>query len=203
MAIPGPVARVTISGQLQTFEIWATSFWVTGYDTDSASLETLITTSGAWPDFLDSLAASMSTGDVIERVKVTHYSGAGMPDNTAQYDFVQGGTVGSPVNPKFTACVMTLRSLTLTRRGRGRMYLPATGVAVDTLGAFNATRVDDLVDKTAALLGVYSLLGGQAVVCSQTDGTNFAIESVDADYVPDVQRRRKNKQTTLRHSASL
>lgn len=74
---------------------------------------------------------------------------------------------------------------------------------MDANGLFTTTVVNPAVDNLALLLAVYQLDPLNPVVVSQTNSTSYPLVSVDADLVPDIQRRRANQLTSTRHSATI
>lgn len=107
-----------------------------------------------------------------------------------------GGTTG----PAQCACTLTLR--TGIRRSWGRTYLPVGG-PVGTNGRFSTTLVDNVVAFAKTLRdGAASddfLMG----VLSVARSSFLGVETLEADDVPDVVRRRRFKHTTYRKLTAI
>lgn len=82
------------------------------------------------------------------------------------------------------------------------MYWPGTGLSTNN-GLFNGTAVNAVVDNLASWFNVFSTAAFPVVVLSQTGSSTAVVTAVDADLVPDTMRRRRNKLTSTRHSATV
>jgi hypothetical protein len=101
--------------------------------------------------------------------------------------------------------VLTLRTANATRSGRGRIYLPFVAqTLVAATGMLPSTNVNNLVDTFALWISEQITLGTNVpVVVSQSQSVVRTIVAVDADLVPDTQRRRRNKLTSARHTHTV
>jgi len=201
MAIPAGITRVQLSGHLASSERWVSSFWVTGRtaaDASDASAAAIVA-SPVFTVLMGVLRAIMATDDGVDDLDLYFYSGG---TGAAAHGHATVIVTGSSANlhPKQIAAVMTMRTAVGTRRTRGRMYLPATAAPMAPGGLFNNAQIDSIVDKLTDWLAQLKAAGSIPVVLSKTSGTTQPITSVDADYVPDTQRRRRNKLTSARHS---
>jgi hypothetical protein len=198
------VVRIVLGGHLPGGEVFQTSWWY--QDTSAPAVD-------------DSTAAAMAAGTetvaFLNAAKALINGSAGY-DTLDQYGYdslpgpatSHGHAALSSVGSSSLACpnqvsvVMTLRSATAGRQGRGRMYLPANGATMASLGLLATTQVDACVDTLAAWLGSFTS-GVTPAIVSRTGAQTHPIISVDADYVADTQRRRTNKLISARHSASV
>lgn len=204
MAIPAGVTRVTISGHIVGGEHWATSFWV---NTPAAPLAgdagaEAIAGSATATLFRSKLLQLMAVGDGVDDLDVYTYTGGTAASDHGHASFPGNGG-GTDPNPKQTSFVITLRTGSPGRSKRGRMYLPYTGGSVDAAGHMDSALVDSTVDALANWFDVLRDAGSPAVVVSQTTTSRALVTGLDADYLPDTQRRRRNKLTSARHSTPL
>lgn len=204
MGIPAGLTRLTLSGALSTGEIWASSWWETGRtpaDCDDVAAAAIVG-AASFTILSASARALMSTTDTLGALDLYHYTG-GSGATTHGHATIGSAGTGANNHPKQIAAVMTLRTALATRSGRGRMYFPATGVTVAGTGLMNAAAVDSLVDALRSVFTVHVAGGFPPVVLSQTTSSSQPIKTIDADYVPDTQRRRRNRLTSTRHSATV
>jgi hypothetical protein len=97
-------------------------------------------------------------------------------------------------HPKETSIVVSLRTSLPGRSGRGRFYLPATGVAMSQLGLISgSTTVDDLGDAFEDFCN--ALQADDYILCvpSFTKSVTTAVSHYVIDNKPDTQRRRMDK----------
>lgn len=221
MAIPDGVTKVVYSGSLAgTLERWAFSLYFTGYTNGGANDLVLSDWDTGAPNtqFRDAFLAMMATADSFTQLDSYFYTG-GVAVNHQTLVVSHAGTgAGTGLLPKQCAVALTLRTAVSTRRTRGRIYLPCTDIPISgSTGLALSTTINNAVDKLANMLDSHKIAGlNQPVVVSQglsvhrdgspnTTWTPFTttITSVDADYVVDTQRRRRNKLTSARHSAAV
>lgn len=107
---------------------------------------------------------------------------------------------GSGPHPAYTSCCATLLTDAAGRSRRGRAYLPATAMAVNTSHQFASTDVDALANALAALtsgLNLVSIGGpwGNAPVWVRSEklGVAHTVQRIRIDNNPDTQRRREDK----------
>lgn len=110
----------------------------------------------------------------------------------------------STVHPLQTSIVLSLRTTDSTARGKGRLYWPALGIALDSSTArFGSLGVDNfLTAMNAYLAGVETAIEGVGgmttaalAVWSRSTPKVSPVVSLRAGNVPDVQRRRRDKVT--------
>lgn len=201
MGIPDDAGQWVVSGTSGSSETWAFGWWIHDPTHDNgANLDA----STAWPIFRDYLLGCMETDQVIRQYDYRRYSG-GVPVAHVQWPVTHAGTDSGGALPLQVACVLTLRSATLNRQGRGRLFLPTCAFSMMSGSdhQFSSTKVNNLVDKFADVLSDFQGGGYDPVVVSRVGSAMHTITSVDADTVPDTQRRRRAQQTSGRHSASV
>lgn len=208
MAIPDGVTKLTVSGTLASgVERFAFSLYFTGYpqypasgyfDANGLDLST------SWVAFRDKVLALNRPDMAITAYDVYYYMGGVAVSHQSAVVNHPGITNGTNM-PLQMACVLTLRSALSTRSGRGRIYLPATAQPLQTANyLMTAAPVNACVDALATWFTfIKSVSPLAAVVVSQTHSNTQPIVSVDANLVPDTQRRRANRLTSSRHSANV
>lgn len=107
---------------------------------------------------------------------------------------------GAATKPAQTAAVYSIRTNTPGGSGRGRLYWPALGAAIDTTLRFNAGPQDSALDdmKTyllamrSALATNFPTIGFDLAVRSRTTRQTPHAVRIQCGNVPDVQRRRRD-----------
>lgn len=101
---------------------------------------------------------------------------------------------GSSWHPKQTSIVVSLRSSVPGRSGRGRFYLPATGVAINDGGTFGTNSdIDNLATTAQTMFNALYAIPVQPCVASFTKAQALELAYIEIDNVPDTQRRRRDK----------
>lgn len=201
MAIPDDAGHYVVSGTSPGGEGFAFGWWV--HDV-SHSFGANLDLSTAWGTFRTALNARMTTQQSITQYDYYRYA-SGVVSYHDQSSVAHAGTGTSGQLPLQVACVLTTRTATLSRRGRGRLYLPTSDFSMmsGSGNLFSSTVVNTLVDDFAAYLTSIATGSDHPVVVSRAGSVMEVITSVDADYVPDTQRRRRGKLTSARHSHSV
>lgn len=157
------------------------------------------------------LRAFMSDAYALTGFKLSAVNGSTHRE-TAQAAVTFGGPVagsGDPVQaPEIAACVSwNLESA--NRNNRGRIFWPGVGRGVNANMRYSSADCtnlkDGMIEFLQQLAGAIepgpgsnngSPTGGafQAIVVSKVKGTAVAIQTVSVGDVPDVQRRRRNKE---------
>jgi hypothetical protein len=197
--------RVTISGLFIGQQDWSTGldFLVIGtggvgqadLDTWLASVRTDLTT---WVTATNGLGTLLSPHGTITDLRAYLRPSPGAPATVVSHIGGIGVTgTGTLQNTPQAAIVATLLSSNPSRKGRGRMYLPAWGTLPASTDAHLGT-VTPLQVSTplAAFIGHCNghALAANAVGCA-TATTQDIITSVRVDNVYDTQRRRRDKVT--------
>lgn len=157
------------------------------------------------------LRAFMSSAYALTGFKLSAVSGTTFRE-TAQAAVTLGGPVagsGTPVQaPEIAACVSWNLEQS-NRRNRGRIYWPGVGRAVNSDMRYSSADTQSLNDgMNEFILQLTGAIGGAqqggtgdgtgggfyALVVSKVGRSAVPIESVSVGDVPDVQRRRRNKE---------
>lgn len=206
MAIPDGACRVVYSGNIAGgAEKWAFGLWFSplgaGFDFSGGE-----PSDAGYLGFRAAFLPFLTASDAYTQIDSWIYHGGIATVHTNAVFNHPGTAGGSSVQAPQVALVLTLRTATATKSGRGRIYIPARAVTMVTAtGLANTTAINTLVDALATYftnLNAFSTPIIPAVV-SQTQGVARPIVSVDADGVLDTQRRRRNKLTGPRHSHTV
>lgn len=197
--------RVHLEGGLASgSERWATScaFQIIGGSAVSgvASLTTWaenIATALEEATTIDVLKTGISSTGTIDRVRVYYYPNTGVPAGGVGESAVALTGLGSPSRPVTVSAVLSLRTGIPGRRTRGRMFWPALGNTINTVGRFTSTVTEDLATDGAQLLniiGAASPPDGDArpMVVSAVGGLVTPVTGVSVGDVPDNMRSRKD-----------
>lgn len=101
------------------------------------------------------------------------------------------------------APVVSLRTATLSRAGRGRFYAPSLAVDQIAQGRMVAGAQTALADSALAMLQAVEAAGLAVVIYHRGAGTTTPVVSLDVGDVIDTQRRRRNKLIEARTSRLL
>ena len=99
--------------------------------------------------------------------------------------------------------MVTLRTATLSRAGRGRFYAPSLAVDQVSAGRMLTTARDTLADAAEDLVQGLTSAGGNLVIYHRGSGSTTLVTSLDVGDVIDTQRRRRNKLIEARTSRPL
>ena len=206
MAIPAGVMRFSLTGHLFGGEVFNTSFWfadvegeseIPANNADAATALTVLTTGSAWTAMLGGLAALLRADCGYDAASLYCYPTGG-PSATAQAtkSIVTAGSSSLGTLPNQVCRVVTLNTNLSGRRNRGRVYLPATGLALaTTTGLFSASpatllgQIEDwITDQNATNSYI-------AVVVSTAGTDHNQIRQLKTDQRPDIQRRRAARET--------
>jgi hypothetical protein len=204
MAIPANTLRMSFIGKIGLTDVWNCSVWIrpTGDATaptnaaDTAALLATFTGVSGWSSFRTALLTNMRPIDTIDEYALYSYPTGG---TTAAAVAIQAdgavGTGTTTTNPPQICQVMTLQTGVAGRSHRGRIYWPATALAVNTANEqFSGTLSSTRSGFAGWVLGLAGLTHGWApYVVSQTNTSSLPVLSVKVDTKPDVQRRRVNK----------
>ena len=113
------------------------------------------------------------------------------------------GTSEATCLPFQCAPVVTLRTATLSRAGRGRFYAPSLAVDQVSAGRMLTTARDTLADAAEDLVQGLTSAGGNLVIYHRGSGSTTLVTSLDVGDVIDTQRRRRNKLIESRTSRAI
>jgi len=204
MSIPAGMTKFVLTWSLPGGEKAQCAWWEAGHvaaDVDDAQIA-LMAASASFTTWLTGIKPLWNAQSSLVGLDGYFYNGGTAAANHGHADLAVVGT-GTGSHPNMVCCVLTLRTATASRRGRGRMYLPGIGILTQTTGLHDSTKVDTAVTSTAAYFSTRNDITGGVVVVSQTGGTSALVTSVSADYVPDTQRRRVNKMVSTRKTAAV
>lgn len=199
MPFPGNVGRFVWSGSLAGGETFAFGYYALAVTGQSAQVTA--TSELAKPlvqTFLTTARQFLATEDTYETLTYYLYGPGRSAIDVGVAQISNGVGTGTAPHPKYVACCLTLRTDTASRRGRGRIYVPATGKGVVSNGWFQNSDVQSLVTATANLMG--ASLGK---VVSEADGVARDVVRVDADVIPDTQHGRTRRYRSTRVSTAV
>lgn len=183
-------AQIVCSGELTTGETWANVMHVSiGLGTFGISEAGQIGT--RFYQYYDDVKGRRGSGWNLRQISVRDIRSEGTETFTTEVTDVSGG-VSTPLLPPQCSLVVTLRSATNSRRGRGRVYLSGfitthmdtqTGQATSTICNAERSSFKDLAD---------SLLDNATplAVASRVSGVLYMVVLVGVNSVWDTQRRR-------------
>lgn len=208
MTINLNLMRLVVAGHFNVSQSWSVGFWQS------------FTPSG---DFVnqanaDAALTAMNTpvNTWVTSLKTLIWSNLTNFDNTALYlyrpgsaraDLVsrsnptaQSGSASTP-HPPQCALVISTRSVTPGRSGRGRIYLPVTAGALGGDGQMAVATLNSVATATATFLSSLDTLDlttqgmstHHLVIASFTKGSVAGITRIVTDSVVDTQQRRRDK----------
>lgn len=105
--------------------------------------------------------------------------------------------------PPQVATVVSLRSTTATRRGRGRMYLPPLASSAVAAGRLSGAAQGAVVAAAKAMFDSLTGAGLTPIIRARDLHQSTTVTSFDVGDVFDTQRRRRNKLIEQRQSSPL
>jgi len=199
MSIPTGVSRWVLQGHLANGEIFETGWWEEfAPDTETAANSAA---EAQWGTFKSScetaLVATLPATAGYDGLKVYSYP-VGGPGASVIGNSTSSGFAGSASTSNADQLAMVITTLTgqAGRSKRGRMYLPATGVAPAN-GFMTAATCTAVVNAVANFFRVLVAGSTDPVVVSQKGaGSAQHIVAVRVDQRYDIQRRRANREDT-------
>ena len=202
--------RMNFQGNMPAGDVFNHSLFCTG--SDSSTINDAVTASAAAAAALTTTASGlqslyMSTtvwgGTIVEEIDQT----TGHSISTGSSSFTHAGTnTVDNAMPGQCALVVTLRSAVVTRRGRGRFFLPSmragAGGQTGRLAAASIPLITTSLNAFFAALQTFAV-PMNPVVYSPTGRTVADVTSYDFGDVFDTQRRRRNKLIESRVGATI
>lgn len=197
---PAASCRVVLTGSLGGGEVFAWGFWLntdsvitTQADADAIANAVKSAFNASVAPFVNALG----TTDSYQGITCYFYGASGLSVKS-QVTNTQVG-VGSQSHPLQSCVVLSLRSATLTGRGRGRCFVPYTGGSL-TNHQLTAAQAAALAGAAATMFNTLNTtpVAGhalQVVVYSVADGNTKRINQIVVDSRPDTQRRRALQET--------
>lgn len=195
--------RMSIIGQMPTGEEWSVNpcYIISdfGISTSPAQVQAAATAAAAVA-VPTQLLAVMSTGTTVNRIRLEARTASGTLENLAEAVRASSAAgTGATQHPFQTAIVASLRTAQVGATGRGRLYFPATGIALTgatlrpataSVTGFLAGAQTYLSGLQTALRTVFSTAG--LIVWSRSTTGMYLVDTIQAGDVLDTQRRRRD-----------
>jgi hypothetical protein len=177
--------------------------WTFGLYTDSslslaAAQSSLVT--GITNFWATATALFCTDVEAIRAVTVEVDPATGKQLTGAEDALALAGTSAATCLPFQCAPVVSLRTATLSRAGRGRFYAPSLAVDQVDAGRMLTAARNTLADAAEDLVQGLTAGGGNVVIYHRGLGTTSLVTSLDVGDVIDTQRRRRNKLIEARTS---
>lgn len=191
-----PTFYVTVGGRMPGNEEWQIGFHLDQGPDGAPGGDAAAVANSLAPIFQQvfqtgNIAGALSSGCRAERVSA-YYIPANQTRATqvgqAQIDAVGSGEAKLPNQ---CAIVCSFRTEDPSRRGRGRVYLPAVGLTIGTNGQVSSGVANGIAQEMAGLLFQMNSAEYNGLVLGGTSGNS--IDRVLVDSVVDTQRRRRNR----------
>lgn len=200
--------RGTVKGHLEGGEIFNFTMHFSGTTGQAATMAseladavTLLWSGTNSP--AGNITALYPTAIGVDSVVVDELSSAGLNVQQGRETLALTGTGTDEPLPPQNSVVVSLRSNTPTRAGRGRFYLPSPVVTTVIDQRLDSAAQDDILNGALAMLNHMKGLGATPVVYHRGSSTVTPVVSIDVGDVFDTQRRRRNKLVETRVSATL
>jgi len=199
MAIPADCYRVVIVGHATGNEIFQFGWFVKG--TAPTSDADANTVAGQWAAIWAANQANIKplvlADSGFDSVKVYSYPAGGPAAAHVGIAPITGGVgTGATAQPLQSAMVITLGTGLSGRRNRGRIYLPANGLALATTHNFNNGDTLQVMNAIKAMFVAYNTPNAPnsaVVVVSSVGSTSNKVSQLSVDERTDTQRRRANR----------
>ena len=181
-----------------TGEVWSFGLYTDSTLSVAAAQSAFMTgISNFWSEATALFAADVET---TRAVTVELDPATGRQLTGAENTRTDAGTSTAESLPYQCAPVISLRTATLSRAGRGRFYAPSLAVDQVAGGRMITAARDSLADAGLALTDGITAGGGNIVIYHRGSGTTTLVTSLDVGDVIDTQRRRRNQLVESRTS---
>lgn len=201
MAFPGNGIRYVIGGTLPSGEVWSTGVYGSqiGNPNDLQALADGQVQSGSlFLAVVGALRPMLPAGAAVTSITCYRYESGRQATGTATAAVATGGGTGTVVHPNSMAMCVTLRTALANRRGRGRMFFPASGLGLTASALFATNQVTNLLTPLGAWLDQIN-----AEVWSTVGTTKNRVSRIDADLVPDDISSRRDRLRTPRQTVTI
>lgn len=204
MALPYAHGRLTIYGSILSVQSWSVNL---GFTTDfsvvtNTNLNTWLSTIQAnvltWWNTANGPKATNSPNTNLQGLRAETYAASGTTAiHAARYSYAAPSAGTAAVySAAQQACVCSLLTDSSLATARGRIYIPTTGLGLQSNQRYATATVDAMSSATQVLLTALNAttIAGSAVtmVVNGSLGVHN-ITNVRCDDDPDIQRRRSDK----------
>ena len=204
MGIPVGVMRLSLEGNISATDVWNTSLWFAPADgtvsipsTNGGAVVVLgqLTTGTDWNALRTGLLTMLRpNGGLLRETLYCYPTGGPTATAIATQDDIAAGTGTVAANPAQVSRVVTTLTGLAGRSFRGRMYFPATSLAMGGTDLQFTDNGSTLLTQVANWIRTQAATNKwQAVVVSSARSAKTNIQSVKTDSKPDIQRRRVNR----------
>lgn len=202
------IYRVTAFGHLQGGEEWNCTWHCSGVTNQAATVNAL--GSDAWtliwqgpPTPASSIQQLIANEVGVDGVRTEELDDTGRNVNQIIASLALVGTDAAESLPPHVSAAVSLRSLSPTRFGRGRFFLPPFGV--DTVLNQRMTAAARGQTAAAAVAGLNHMKAGAfpVVIFHRNNGGFEQVTAIDVGDVFDVQSRRRNQLVETRTRINL
>lgn len=209
--MPGLVTdalRCVVNGNIGSVQTWSTSIWVSlgamGGPLTQAQINTLAsqvaTPTQTWLSNLAS-AGIWSADTTVSNLTCYWYPALSTKSALVSTPQTMTGSGSSSVyQPSYVSMVVSLRSDTPGRSGRGRLYIPCTATTLSSGHKFTSGPATNVGTFTQTYLKAVNLLtfalpanNNKVNVASFSKGLQYTVTSISVDDNPDTQHRRIDK----------
>lgn len=193
-------AQGTLPGEIYTFGIHATG---PGGSAAAAQTAWASALTAMWNDGTVGIGVEYSATVETVVCRASELDGlTGKQIDAAEGTLALVGTNAGQQLPNEVACAVTLRTASITRKNRGRFFMPPPAVGLLTSGRFTNTFITRMANAAALMINDLQASGYTPVI-KHPDQTTTAITEVDVGDVPDAQRRRRDKLVEVRVSVGV
>lgn len=198
-----PLYRNRFQGHCAAGDIFVFTWWIT---TGPSDLPAAHGAAQTWLNTIWNAYAPLTTPDVgVDNVSTSEVDPqTGRQSVQAESAVTLAGSSTSSAMPADVAIVVSERSATANRSGRGRFYLPQPSVdVVSSTGLLSSSTMTTIADAAGTAYSDALTAGFQPVIYSPTYKMSRPIISIDVGNHADTQRRRENAVPVSRERRQL